>query len=284
MAELILSAFADEYSPMLDEQIKGLHENGIQYMEIRNVDGTNISDISVETAKEVRKKLDAGGIGISSIGSPLGKIRLEDDFAAHLDKLRHTIEIAKILGTDRIRMFSFYIPDTHHAAPYRGEVMDRLSRMLEIARDAGILLCHENERGIYGETVEGCLDIQKTFHGEIKCVFDHANFICAGIEAYPYAFSNLCDDIFYLHIKDAGHAKDGTLQIYPAGEGAGNFDASFRKLHTYDKTFFCTVEPHLKVFQGLSALEHKKDGLIKNQFATSAEAFHAAVEAAKHYL
>ena len=91
MAEFILSAFADEYAPELDLQIEGLKKNGIGFMEIRGVDGTNVSDLSLEQAHEVRRKLDAAGIGVSAIGSPIGKIGLDDDFEAHLEKLRHTI-------------------------------------------------------------------------------------------------------------------------------------------------------------------------------------------------
>ena len=285
MAKFILSAFADEYALEIDRQIEGLKTNGIGYMEIRGVDGTNISDISLEKAEEVHEKLKAAGIGVSSIGSPIGKIKLTDDFDAHLEKLRHTIKIAKILECDRIRMFSFYVPDTHDLAPVRDAVMERLGKLLEVAEAEGVTFCHENERGIYGETVEGVVDILKTFEGRIKCVFDHANFIVSGIEAFPYAFDVLCDDIFYMHIKDAGHATDGSMQIFPAGEGAGNFEATFRRLNAYDKTFYCTLEPHLKVFGGLEALEAAKhDGLVKNQFATNEEAFCAAADAIKRYL
>ena len=285
MAKFILSAFADEYSPEIDRQIEGLKKNGIDYMEIRGVDGTNISDITLEKAEEVHAKLKAAGIGVSSIGSPIGKIKLTDDFDAHLDKLRHTIRIAKILECDRIRMFSFYVDDTHDLAPVRDAVMERLGKLLEVAEAEGVILCHENERGIYGDVATRCLDIQKEFDSRIKCVFDHANFIVSDIEAFPYAFDILCDDIFYMHIKDAGHATDGSMQIFPAGEGAGNFEATFRRLRAYDKTFYCTLEPHLKVFGGLEALEAAKhDGLVKNQFATNEEAFCAAADAIKRYL
>lgn len=285
MAKFILSAFADEYSPEINRQIEGLKKNGIGFMEIRGVDGVNISDITLEKAGEAHAKLKAAGIGVSSIGSPIGKIKLTDDFDAHVEKFRHTIKIAKILECDRIRMFSFYIPDTHDLAPVRDAVMERLGALLQIAEEEGVILCHENERGIYGETVEGCVDILRTFEGRIKCVFDHANFIVSGIEAFPYAFDVLCDDIFYMHIKDAGHAVDGSMQIFPAGEGAGNFEATFRRLNAYDKTFYCTLEPHLKVFGGLDALEAAKhDGLVKNQFATNEEAFCAAADAIKRYL
>ena len=163
--------------------------------------------------------------------------------------------------------------------------MERLGRLLEIAEAEGVYLCHENERGIYGESVEGVVDILRTFDGRIKCVFDHANFITSGIEAFPYAFDVLCDDIFYMHIKDAGHAQDGSEQIFPAGDGAGNFEATFRRLRAYDKTFYCTLEPHLAVFGGLDALEAAKhDDLVKNQYATNEEAFGVAAAAIKRYL
>ena len=88
MAIFRLSAFADEYSPNFDEQIKGLLANGIHLMEPRGIDGVNISDLTKEKTLEVKAKLDAAGIGISALGSPIGKIRIDEDFEAHKDKLR----------------------------------------------------------------------------------------------------------------------------------------------------------------------------------------------------
>ena len=104
-------AFADEASPNIDEQIAALKRNGLQGLEIRNVDGVNISDITLEKAKEVKQKLSSNGLITWSVGSPIGKIDIEkDDFKAHLEKLKRTLEIADILESKNIRMFSFYMP------------------------------------------------------------------------------------------------------------------------------------------------------------------------------
>ena len=102
-------------------------ENGIDYLEIRGVDGENISDITKEKAKEVRRQLDDAGLAVWSLGSPYGKIGICDDFESHLDKFRHGLELAEILGAKHIRMFSFYVADGDKER-YRDEVMSRLEK------------------------------------------------------------------------------------------------------------------------------------------------------------
>ena len=130
-----LAAFADEADGRLSEQIKAMTENGIDYLEIRGVDGENISELSLEKAKEVRRQLDDAGLGVWSLGSPYGKIGICDDFAAHLDKFKHGLELADILGAKHIRMFSFYVP-SDDTARYRDEVMSRLGKFIDAARAA----------------------------------------------------------------------------------------------------------------------------------------------------
>lgn len=277
MAEFILSAFADEYSPNFDEQLEGLKKNGVGFMEIRGVDGKNISDLDEATLKVVKEKLDKAGIGISSIGSPIGKIKTSDTFEPHLDKLRNCIRAAKILGTKNIRIFSFYMPEGVTREEARPEVMKRLAAMLEIAKAEGVTLCHENEKGIYGDSPETCLDIQKEFGGEIKLIFDPANFIECGYEPYPHGFELIGDRIYYMHIKDA----DENHKIAPAGKGIGRIPDIIRELDKREGKLFLTVEPHLRVFKGLEALETDEKTKMPNTYATSYEAFGAAVDAIK---
>ena len=59
-----LCAFADEADPSLDGQIEALKANGISLLEIRGVDGKNISTVTPEEAKEIKKKLDDNGISV----------------------------------------------------------------------------------------------------------------------------------------------------------------------------------------------------------------------------
>ena len=141
------------------------------------------------TSESIREKLDKAGLGVSSIGSPIGKIDIDkDNMADHLDKLRHTIEIAKILGTNKIRMFSFFMPKDEAPEKYKDEVFARLEAMLQVAEAENIILCHENEKGIYGDTPERCLEILEKFDGRLRCVFDHANFLNVGAVPYPHGY------------------------------------------------------------------------------------------------
>ncbi len=284
MANFILSAFADEYSKFIDKQLEGLNNNNVPFLEIRGVDGTNISDITLEKANEVKEKLDKAGVKISSIGSPIGKIKLTDDFDEHLDKLRHTIAIAKILGTNQIRMFSFYIEDGVDPDSCRAEVMEKLGKMLEIAKAEDILLCHENEKGIYGDNAERCLDIQKEFGGEIKCIFDPANFIQCGVETYPHAFGLLKDYIYYFHIKDATGV-GGIETIVPAGKGIGHIPEIMAEADKiYDRDIILTVEPHLALFDGFQNLENSSEEDLTKFHARSEDAFALAINSIKNII
>jgi sugar phosphate isomerase/epimerase len=264
---LKLAAFADEASYLVDEQIKAMKENGISLLEIRGVDGTNIADISVDKAKEVRKKLDDAGIKVWSLGSPYGKITLSDDFEKHLDSFKHGVELCEILGTNHIRMFSFY-----EAEGRKDEVFERLSVFAKEVKGTGIILCHENEKGIYGDIAKRCFEIHREFP-EIKAVFDPANFIQSGQETKE-AWEMLKPYVEYMHIKDA--LSDGA--VVPAGCGVGNLPF----LISQYKGNVLTVEPHLTVFKGFEKLEgDEKTKMGKYTYPDSLTAFKTACDAIK---
>lgn len=243
-----LFAFADEASKQIDKQIIAMKRNGLQGLEIRGVDGTNVSEITIEKAREVRKKLDDNGLITWSIGSPIGKVKLTDDFTAHLDTFRHTLEVADILGAKNLRLFSFYMPKGEDPTPYRNEVIERMGRFLEIGRDSGIALCHENEKGIYGDMATRCLELHQAFP-ELYGIFDPANFVQCGQDTLE-AWELLKPYVRYMHIKDA--MPDGS--VVPAGSGAGNVPFIVGQYLAQGGEAF-TLEPHLKVFDGLKALE-----------------------------
>ena len=280
MAEFILSAFADEGGKTIDEQIKVLKDNNLTHIEPRGINGVNFSDFTEEQAKELKKKLDANGIGVSALGSPFGKIEITDDFAPHFEKFKRNVELACILGTENIRMFSFFMPDnTDDFSPYRDEVMERLEKFCDYSLRSNIWCCHENEKGIYGDTDDRCLDILKTFEGKIKGVFDPANFIQCGVEILP-AYEKLAPYIEYMHIKDARFS-DGF--VVPPGTGDGQLKKLLTRFNEKEGKRFLTLEPHLKVFDGLASLE--KEGGTADQikeiytYKTNEEAFAAAANA-----
>ena len=253
MKPLRIFAFADEASPQIDGQIAALRRNGLQGLEIRNVDGQNVSDISLEKAREVHKKLTDAGLSVWSIGSPIGKIDIQkDDFERHLQKYLHTLEIARALGAEKLRMFSFYLPKGQDPAPFRQQVIDRLSRMAELAQGSGVALCHENEKGIYGDVASRCLEILQAVP-QLQGVFDPANFVQCGQETWA-AWEMLHERITYMHIKDA--LPDG--RVVPAGAGVGNV-ARILSAFRAQGGDAVTIEPHLQVFSGLAGLERAGD-------------------------
>ena len=273
-------AFADESGGMIDHQIESMKRNGLSGLEIRNVDGTNISDITLEKAKEVRQKLDNAGLATWSIGSPIGKIHIEkDDFAAHLDKFRHTIDLAHILGAENIRMFSFFLPQDKDPAIFKNEVIDRIGQFLAIAEGSGVDLCHENEKGIYGDIAPRCLELHQAFP-TLKGVFDPANYIQCGQDTGE-GWQMLAPYIKYLHIKDA--LADGS--IVPSGHGIGNVQKIVTAFAQQGGSAL-SVEPHLTVFDGLAKLEENGDvsKIGKFVFTSADEAFDAACNALKNLL
>lgn len=264
-----LAAFADEADNSLDGQISAMTENGIEYLEIRGVDGENISDITADKAREIRAKLDAAGISVWALGSPFGKIGITDDFEPHLEKFKHGLELADILGAKHIRIFSYYVPHDN-AKQYSDEVMKRLEKMLSEAKGS-VILCHENEKGIYGDNAERCAEIHKNFP-ELRAVFDPANFVQCGQETMS-AWEKLSPYVEYLHIKDA--LADGS--VVPAGRGIGNIPYILKKY----RGEVLTIEPHLSVFNGLDKLERGEVSERKFCYPDSRTAFSAAVNALK---
>lgn len=272
-----ISGFSDEINPAIDVQFEVLNKLGIKYFEPRGVDGKNISDLSLEEAYALKEKMDKAGIKVSSIGSPIGKIGIEDAFEPHFEKLAHTIAIAKILGAEYIRIFSFYIPDGEHDK-YRDEVMSRMQKMTALAQKENVILLHENEKGIYGDTAVRCKDIFNTVKSDnLRGVFDSANFVQCNDITYPDGYELLCDDIIYFHIKDALYS-DGS--VVPAGMGDGKLKEIIAELKKTGYDGFYSLEPHLGSFEGLAALEldEKMENLPKGGEGTFTLAYRSLMK------
>ena len=264
-----LCAFSDEYSSDLDKQIEGLARCNISLMEIRTVNGKNIADIDLESAKEYRKKLDANGISVWSIGSPIGKVDIETDFDEYLKKVYHVCALANVFGTRRVRMFSFF------NAYGEGElVMERLRQMVDVAAMYDVVLCHENEKEIYGDTVQRVLEIRNKVQG-LNFVYDPANFIqckqdCSEALDKLYSFTD------YFHIKDV----DSGEQLVPSGYGEGRLRELVQRI---DRDTVLTLEPHLRIFDGFGSIDNTD---MKHRFIyqTNEEAFIAAYDALRALL
>ena len=260
-----LSAFADEASPMLDGQIDALKRNGIEYLEIRGVNGENIANISCENAKKYADQLAEAGVKVWSVGSPIGKVKISSDLDEHRARLRHVCELANIFGTDKVRMFSFF-----EAYECEEKVFSELSAMVSIAAEYGVELYHENEKAIYGDTLERVQKIMDNVPG-LKFVYDPANFLEVG-EDSAKTLDALHSKTDYFHIKDVIAE---TRTLVPAGHGDGRIGELVERISD-DKVL--TLEPHLKVFKGFAEIDGTE---MKNKFCfeTNDDAFDAAAQA-----
>ncbi len=252
----VMSGFADEIDPDMNKQIEVLKECGISYVELRSAYNKNISEYTLQEAQELKRKLDEAGIKVSAIGSPIGKISITEDFHEHFHLFRHVVAIAKLFETPYIRIFSFYIPHDEIKENYKKQVFDRIKHMIAYAKEEGIILLHENEKGIYGDNALRCKELMMEFYGDnFKLIFDFANFIQCNqntIEAYhllkPY--------LAYVHVKDA---LSDSHEVVPAGMGNGNIERIVNDLMDNGYNGFYSLEPHLFEFSGLAKLERDEE-------------------------
>ncbi len=248
-----LTGFADEISPDLDVQLDTLDNQSIRYLEFRGVWSKNVLDLTDAELETVKATLAQRGVKVSSIGSPIGKIRIADDFAPHLDAFRRTLQIARMLEAPYIRIFSFFIPEGAEPERYREQVLDRLDQIVRLAAGANVILLHENEKHIYGDIPQRCHDILTQINSPIlRAAWDPANFVQCGVRPYSAGFAMLQPFIAYVHVKDALLASG---EVVPAGQGDGEWPETIAALHTTRFDGFFSLEPHLKTagpFSGFS--------------------------------
>jgi sugar phosphate isomerase/epimerase len=238
-----LSAFGDEVADDLEMQLDVLASEGITYLELRGAWGKNVLDLTREELARARTLLDAHGFAVSAIASPIGKSSLDAPRAFELRRLERAVAVAEVFGTRLIRIFSFYVP-TGGATDARQEVLQRLRLLANEAARTSVTLLHENEKDIYGETVEHCLDLLATVDSPtLRLAFDPANFVQVGVHPMREAWPALAAYVAHVHIKDARFS-DGV--VVPPGQGDGAIGALLAALARTGYQGFLTLEPHLQ--------------------------------------
>ena len=238
-----LSGFADEIAADAKEQIATLKETGVQYLELRKVGGKGVLDLSPEEVAAFKGQLDEAGIGVSSIGSPIGKVQIRSDLEAHFARFETAVQRAQEFAAPYIRVFSFYHED-ETADAVRAIVIEQMLRMVEHAEREGVILVHENEKGIYGDVTERCVDLlQSADNPHLRAAFDSANFIQSGVDPNTDAWPALKPFVDYFHIKDAV-AESG--RVVPAGHGDAELEAILDDALQSGFRGFLSLEPHLK--------------------------------------
>lgn len=239
----VITGFSDEIAPDLKTQMDELEKIGISHIEMRGVNGKSIVQHSIDEVKKIKKQLDERGFKVSAVGSPIGKTNINDDFEPELQLLKHTKEIAEVLDTQYIRVFSFFIQKGEKVEDYRSEVMRRYGEFIKVLEGSNIILLHENERETYGDIPNRCMDLFKTINSShLKGIIDIGNFVLSGVEDVLEAYEYLKNDIVYVHIKDASVDEKHFL---PIGEGNGRAKEILSILNKNSQNYFLSIEPHL---------------------------------------
>ena len=238
-----LSGFGDEIDPDPAVQAAVLLALGASHIEVRSAWGANVSELEPEQVARLKDILDEKGLKVSAVASPIGKVDVSLPVEHELERLRQIISVAKGLDAGYIRIFSFYRADNQGADDIRGDVMIRMGALAALAAEAGVVLLHENEKGIFGDTPERVLDIMKTVDSPaLRIAWDNANFVQVGVRPFTDGYAMLRPYLEYFQVKDAVAA---TGEVVPAGEGDGELDATIAALKADGFAGFASLEPHL---------------------------------------
>lgn len=241
-----LSAFADEVTDDFLGQVRYLASENVPYIEPRFINAKNIMDLSGDELKEAKNMITDFGLKVSAIGSPVGKIRLDEPFGPHLDKFKQAVDLALFFETRLIRMFSYYAPEGEDIDNFLDQVMERLARQVEIIKDVDLVMVHENEADIYGHSAQNCVDLAKTLDtARFRLAYDPANFVAAEkiTDNVKSCWPLMKPYVVHVHIKDWKLGADtGSIP----GQGDGQIKELLSELSQMNYEDCLTLEPHLQ--------------------------------------
>jgi sugar phosphate isomerase/epimerase len=244
-----LAGFADEIAPEPLAQCELLESLGIGWVDLRGAWGIGVLDLDDAQLERLQRTLAAAGLHVSAVASPIGKVGIADDLDAHLRRFDRALAVAARLEAPYLRLFSFYLPPGEEPAAHRDEVLRRMDALVRRAAGHDVVLVHENEQGIYGDTPERCLDIVESLGSErLRVVWDPGNFVVCDVAAFPDGYALLRPHLAYVHVKDVRRdpASGATVAVV-AGEGDGELEATVRALRDDGFDGFFSLEPHLAI-------------------------------------
>lgn len=238
-----LSGFGDEIDPDPAVQTAVLAALGARFIEVRSAWGINVVDLDDERLGELRAAIGAASFQVSAVASPIGKVDVSLDAELEVARLRRVIKVAHALDATHIRIFSFFRRAGVPVESIRDDVLVRLRLLADEAERAGIVLLHENEKDIYGDTPERVLDLVESVGSPaLRLAWDNANFVQVGVRPFSDGYRMLRPYVDYLQVKDAVAT---TAEVVPAGEGDGELRETLTALRDDGYAGFASLEPHL---------------------------------------
>jgi sugar phosphate isomerase/epimerase len=243
-----LSAFADEAAEDVDGQISAIKAGGLKMIDLRNLDGYNITAVPLDHAKGVKQKLDKAGIAVGMFGSPIGKIDIAEDFSIDAQRLEHLGKLADIFGCRKVRIFSYFNAHNRPMHEWAAETLRRLGALKAQAARLKLQLFHENEHLIFGDYIWRVETIARALRDDappgspktFATIFDFDNYNQCGMDPWT-AWERLRDVTDGFHLKDS----DKNCQHTPIGTGAGRAKDILADAIKRGWTGHLANEPHL---------------------------------------
>ena len=242
---ITFSGISDEAGKPIETQIRAHKALGWTAIEIRNVDGINLTDLCDREFERVAEAVEQAGLQVSCFASQLCNWSrpIAKDPGIDKDELARAIPRMQRLGTKYIRIMSYpnagWPEDEWHK-----EVVARLSYLCKMAEDGGIILAHENCNGWGGESPENSLQLLEDVGSPaLQLLYDTGNPIAHGQDPWHF-YETVKEKVTYVHIKD-GRMADGEMQYTYCGDGDGCVPQVLADLQKRGYHGYVSIEPHL---------------------------------------
>lgn len=252
-----LGILTDEVSDSFEEALDWAAGQGLRHVELRVVDGTNILDLPDDRVERAAREVSRRGLSVPALASPLFKVALdpsrpvaagerlgarEEGVEEHFQKLVRTVRIARILGTRRIRVLSFWRERDPRA--FFPEIARHLRRAAAFAEGEGMELLLENETSCNGGTAEEVGDLVRSVGSPVlRVLWDPGNETFGGRNAFPDGYAHVMDFVGHVHLKDAVVGGDGAPRYVPLGSGSTDLKGQILALERNGYGGIYTLEP-----------------------------------------
>jgi sugar phosphate isomerase/epimerase len=285
---VIISGFADEAANQktAEQQFSAFAALGLQFYTIRFIDAgggvKNVMELTKTEITRVRHLEDEYGLNVSSIGSPIGKVKLQDvedgtknRFVPFKKYLEHDVakacELAHAFETKLIRGFSFYHPRGGDAREHLPQAVDHIGQISEACHRSDLSFGLEVEANLVGHNGELLAEIHRQVnHPALVLIFDAGNLVAQGytpLEVFEQ-YRLMTPGLGWMHIKDyrhpqpvrhRGHVDEEALKHFvPADQGDAAHELILRDFRELLPPLarklsrrgvpgvFLDLEPHLK--------------------------------------
>ena len=258
---MYLSGFADEASATWEGQIKATKALGWKYIETRKLFDGNLASITDAQFEQVRKDLEENGLKFNAYGSGIANWShpINKEAESSYEEMQKAIPRMQKMGLKYVRIMSFNVPDElkPKSWDFADEVVKRVTKIVKMAEDAGLVCLHENCMNWGGLSFEHTLYLlDKIQSPAFRLVFDTGNpafnLDCRGEAPYTKQqdvwefYTNVREFVDHIHIKD-GYYPEGSndFKFTFAGEGNGYVKEILKDLCKRGYDGGITIEPHV---------------------------------------